>query len=83
MEVEAAVPGSPSQLNSPCGLCGRKATLNLTEPLNQTGPVDQHGGVMDMFGCWGVSLTTDQNGLGAARQRRLAVGFGKLLGVNS
>ena len=38
---------------------------------------------MDMFGCWGVSLTTDQNGLGAARQRRLAVGFGKLLGVNT
>ena len=29
MKVEVAVPGSPS-LNSPYGLCGRKATMSLT-----------------------------------------------------
>ena len=31
MKIEVDVLGSPSRPNSPYGLCGRKATLNLSE----------------------------------------------------
>ena len=36
MKVEMDVPGSPSVIASPYGLCGRKATLNQLKSTHQT-----------------------------------------------